>query len=129
MPPAPGGGELADGAFLTPPPPAGVGMRCSVLDQFSYGQVKVMANRLTVTPKDIDGNVISRQRPAVRRDAQLYSLTVKLPFAVAAALAALLIIAPGAAAERSVPQGFFGVMYDHGIEKASRRRAGRRSST
>jgi hypothetical protein len=44
---------------------------------------------------------------------------VKLPFAVAAALAALLIAVPGAAAQRSVPQGFFGVMYDHGIEKAA----------
>jgi hypothetical protein len=44
---------------------------------------------------------------------------VKLPSAVAAALAALLIAVPGAAAQRSVPQGFFGVMYDHGIEKAS----------
>jgi hypothetical protein len=31
-------------------------MKCSVLDQFSYGQVKVTANQLTITPKDIDGN-------------------------------------------------------------------------
>jgi alkaline phosphatase D len=51
----PGTGELADGAFLTPPPPGGVGMQCSVIDQFSYGQVRVTANRLTVTPKGIDG--------------------------------------------------------------------------
>jgi len=56
---SPGVGALADGAFLTPPPPAGVGMRCSVLDKFSYGQVRVTGNRLTVTPKDIDGNVIT----------------------------------------------------------------------
>jgi phosphodiesterase/alkaline phosphatase D-like protein len=56
---SPGTGALADTAFLTPPPPAGVGMRCSVLNQFSYGQVKVTGNRLTVTPKDIDGNVIT----------------------------------------------------------------------
>jgi phosphodiesterase/alkaline phosphatase D-like protein len=56
---APGTGALADGAFLTPPPPAGVGMQCSVLDKFSYGQVKVTANRLTITPKDINGNRIS----------------------------------------------------------------------
>ena len=39
--------------------------------------------------------------------------------AVTAALAALLVAVPGASAQRSVPQGFFGVMYDHGIEKAS----------
>jgi polysaccharide biosynthesis protein PslG len=39
--------------------------------------------------------------------------------AVLAALAALLVAAPVAPAARTVPQGFFGVMYDHGIEKAS----------
>jgi len=43
---------------------------------------------------------------------------VKRAIAVAAALAALLIAVPAASA-RSVPQGFFGVMYDHGIERAS----------
>jgi alkaline phosphatase D len=47
--------QLVDGGFFTPPPPGGVGMKCSVLDQFSYGQVKVTANQLTITPKDIDG--------------------------------------------------------------------------
>jgi alkaline phosphatase D len=47
--------QLVDAAFLTPPPPDGVGMKCSVLDQFSYGQVKVTSNQLTITPKNIDG--------------------------------------------------------------------------
>jgi phosphodiesterase/alkaline phosphatase D-like protein len=47
--------QLVDGAFLTPPPPGGVGMRCSVLDQFSYGQVKATSTALTITPKDING--------------------------------------------------------------------------
>jgi hypothetical protein len=37
---------------------------------------------------------------------------------LAAALAALLIAAPGASAARSVPQGFFGVMWDHGVATA-----------
>ena len=55
----PGTGELADNAFLTPPPPGGVGMQCSVIDQFSYGQVRVTANRLTVTPKGIDGRQLT----------------------------------------------------------------------
>jgi phosphodiesterase/alkaline phosphatase D-like protein len=55
----PGTGALADTAFLTPPPPAGVGMRCAVLDEFSYGQVKVTANRLSITPKDIEGNPVT----------------------------------------------------------------------
>ena len=47
--------QLVDSLFLTPPPPDGVGQRCSVLDQFSYGQVKVTSTQLTVTPKDING--------------------------------------------------------------------------
>ena len=51
--------KLVDGAFLTPPPPGGVGMTCSVLDQFSYGQVKVTSSQLTITPKDIDGQTQS----------------------------------------------------------------------
>ena len=51
----PGTGELTDAAFLTPPPPNGVGMQCSIIDQFSYGQVRVTGSRLTVTPKGIDG--------------------------------------------------------------------------
>lgn len=42
---------------------------------------------------------------------------MKLSLAVTAALAALLVAAPLAAA-RSVPQGFFGVMYDHGVAVA-----------
>ena len=50
-----GSGALVEGAFLTPPPPGGVGMQCSVLDQFSYGQVKVTGSQLTVTPTAIDG--------------------------------------------------------------------------
>jgi phosphodiesterase/alkaline phosphatase D-like protein len=51
----PNSGALVDGAFFTPPPPQGVGMRCSVLDQFSYGQVRVTRNQLTITPKDANG--------------------------------------------------------------------------
>jgi alkaline phosphatase D len=47
--------QLVDAAFLTPPPPDGVGMKCSVLDQFSYGQVKVSSTQLTIIPKNIDG--------------------------------------------------------------------------
>ena len=54
-----GSGALVDSAFLTPPPPGGVGMQCSVLDRFSYGQVTVTKDKLTVTPKDLDGNQIT----------------------------------------------------------------------
>jgi phosphodiesterase/alkaline phosphatase D-like protein len=51
----PGTGELVDTAFFEPPPPNGIGMRCSILDQFSYGQVRVTRNRLTITPKGMSG--------------------------------------------------------------------------
>jgi phosphodiesterase/alkaline phosphatase D-like protein len=52
-------GLIADNAFFTPPPPTGLGMQCSVLNQFSYGQVRVTSNRLTITPKDINGNPVT----------------------------------------------------------------------
>jgi phosphodiesterase/alkaline phosphatase D-like protein len=51
-----GTGALVDTAFFTPQPPGGVGMRCSIVNQFSYGEVRVTANRLTITPKGIDGS-------------------------------------------------------------------------
>jgi alkaline phosphatase D len=51
----PGAGALVDTAFFEPQPPGGMGMRCSIMDQFSYGQVRVTANRLTITPKGING--------------------------------------------------------------------------
>jgi phosphodiesterase/alkaline phosphatase D-like protein len=50
-----GSGALVDTAFFTPPPPGGVGMQCSILNQFSYGQVRVTGSKLTITPKGIDG--------------------------------------------------------------------------
>jgi hypothetical protein len=59
----PGSGAIADEAFFTPPPPGGLGMQCSIVDQFSYGQVRVTGSRLTVTPKGIDG---SPQRDGAR---------------------------------------------------------------
>jgi phosphodiesterase/alkaline phosphatase D-like protein len=52
-----GSGALVDNAFFTPPPPGGIGMSCSILDQFSYGQVRVTSSQLTITPKNIDGQV------------------------------------------------------------------------
>jgi alkaline phosphatase D len=50
-----GTGALVDTAFFEPQPPGGLGMRCSIVNQFSYGEVTVTANRLTITPKGIDG--------------------------------------------------------------------------
>ena len=51
----PGAGALVDAAFFEPQPPAGIGMQCSILDQFSYGEVEVTSEALTITPKGIDG--------------------------------------------------------------------------
>jgi alkaline phosphatase D len=51
----PGSGDAIDALFFTRQPPDGVGMQCSVLDVFSYGQVTVTRNRLTITPKDLNG--------------------------------------------------------------------------
>jgi alkaline phosphatase D len=52
---SPGTGRLLDNVFFESEPPTGVDMTCSILDQFSYGQVEVTSNRLTITPKDING--------------------------------------------------------------------------
>jgi alkaline phosphatase D len=50
-----GSATLVDNLFFTPPPPSGIGMQCSVIDQFSYGEVTVTGSKLTVTPKDSTG--------------------------------------------------------------------------
>jgi len=50
-----GNGRLVDDVFLEGTPPNGPGMLCSEVAKFSYGEVKVTRNRLTVTPKGIDG--------------------------------------------------------------------------
>jgi len=50
-----GAGGLIDSFTFEGGPPNGVAMRCSVVNQFSYGQVTVTRRRLTITPKDIDG--------------------------------------------------------------------------
>jgi phosphodiesterase/alkaline phosphatase D-like protein len=53
--------------FFNPPPPAGVGMTCSGLDEFSYAQVSVNATALTVNLKNIEGkpvlNTADRTKP------------------------------------------------------------------
>jgi alkaline phosphatase D len=54
--------------FFNPPPPTGVGMQCSGLDQFSYAQVTVSRSNLTVELKEIEGkavqNTADRTKPA-----------------------------------------------------------------
>ena len=59
----PGSGNLARDAFMKPPPPNGLGMRCAVTDQFSYGDVTASRSRLTITAKGIDGRPLSDCAP------------------------------------------------------------------
>ncbi|MEK6250825.1 MAG: alkaline phosphatase D family protein [Actinomycetota bacterium] len=53
---SPASAAALDAAVFEPQPPAGLGMQCSGLDQFSYGEVNVTSSKLTITPKGIDGN-------------------------------------------------------------------------
>ncbi len=55
-----GNGRLVDDLFLEREPPNGPGMECSAVAAFSYGEVKVTRNRLTVTPKGIDGRPLKQ---------------------------------------------------------------------
>jgi phosphodiesterase/alkaline phosphatase D-like protein len=54
--------------FFNAPPPTGVGMKCSGLDQFSYAEVSASKTALTVSLKDIEGkpvqNTADRTKPA-----------------------------------------------------------------
>jgi phosphodiesterase/alkaline phosphatase D-like protein len=55
----PGAANLVDNLFFEPQPPSGLGMRCSGIDQFSYGEVAVSSTELTIAPKDINGNPLT----------------------------------------------------------------------
>ena len=52
-------GVGVDAFFLEPEPPFGVGMQCSGINQFSYGEVEVTSAQLTISPKDIAGNPLT----------------------------------------------------------------------
>jgi len=56
-----GAGRLVDDVFFEPPPPAGVGMRCSVIDRFAYGQVTVTGRELRIVPKGEDGRPLREE--------------------------------------------------------------------
>ena len=62
----PGSGALVDSAFFTPPPPGGIGMQCSILDQFSYGQVKVTSSQAHDHAQEHRRQVAAGRRDAVR---------------------------------------------------------------
>ena len=54
----PNAATLANQFFLRRPPPDGPGIRCSNLDVFSYGQVKVTSRKLTIALKDANGRTV-----------------------------------------------------------------------
>jgi hypothetical protein len=47
------------GLFFKPAPPRGLGMSCVSPDTYSYGEVAVTSQTLTVTPKDAQGRIIN----------------------------------------------------------------------
>jgi phosphodiesterase/alkaline phosphatase D-like protein len=55
----PGSAELLRALFFKPAPPDGVGMPCSVIDTYSYTQVKVTSKAVTLTPKDLNGKGVT----------------------------------------------------------------------
>jgi phosphodiesterase/alkaline phosphatase D-like protein len=55
---SPSGASQIRALFFNPPPPTGVGMQCSGLDEFSYAQVKVTSSQLTVDLKNIEGKPV-----------------------------------------------------------------------
>jgi alkaline phosphatase D len=61
------GASLIRTLFFNPPPPAGVGMQCSGLDEFSYAEVTVSKAALKVELKNIEGkpvtNTANRTKP------------------------------------------------------------------
>ena len=57
---------LVDNLFFEPQPPSGLGMQCSGINQFSYGEVAVTSTQLTITPKDIARQSADDRRRCLR---------------------------------------------------------------
>jgi phosphodiesterase/alkaline phosphatase D-like protein len=55
---SPGSGALITQAFFKTPPPGGVGMICAAPNVFSYGQVTVTGQELTIELKDDKGDPV-----------------------------------------------------------------------
>lgn len=64
---SPNGATAIRAFFFNAPPPTGVGMQCSGLDEFSYAEVSVSKQQLTVNLKNIEGkpvlNTADRNKP------------------------------------------------------------------
>jgi alkaline phosphatase D len=54
-----GSGELVRSAFFKGAPPNGVGMKCAATDVYSYTEVKVTSKAVTLTPKDLNGKLVT----------------------------------------------------------------------
>jgi alkaline phosphatase D len=59
----PNAGNLITG-FFKAPPPNGPGMVCASIDVFSYTEVKVTSQAVTLTPKDINGKPVTEKSGA-----------------------------------------------------------------
>jgi alkaline phosphatase D len=57
----PGAGALVNTAFFKPPPPGGLGMECVNGNVYSYGEVQVTGSAVTITAKDVHGNIVRDQ--------------------------------------------------------------------
>ena len=62
--------------FFNAPPPTGVGMACSGLDQFSYAEVSVTGSALTVKLKDIEGNPVMNTADRTKAEAPCESVVI-----------------------------------------------------
>lgn len=63
----PGTADAINELFFRPQPPAGLGLRCTAADVYSYGQVEVTQRRLTVRMRDLRGRAIKNCPPLVVR--------------------------------------------------------------
>ncbi len=56
----PGSGALVRNNFFVPPPPGGVGMSCSAMNVFSYGEVTVSSTQLTIDLNNAAGSHVGQ---------------------------------------------------------------------
>jgi alkaline phosphatase D len=53
-----GTGPLLESLLFKPAPPRGLGLRCAVTNAYSYAQVRVTSEALTITPQDESGKLL-----------------------------------------------------------------------
>lgn len=56
-------GDLVDSVFLEPKPDMGLGLDCSAIDVFSYGEVTVRGKRLSISLRDQNGKPVRDETP------------------------------------------------------------------